>query len=40
MEKHGLNLEKYKDNKIKEFKMMDENWKRKLEEIQRKKKIK
>ena len=33
MSKHEINLGKHKDNKIKEFKMLDENWRKKLEDI-------
>jgi hypothetical protein len=40
MEKHSLNREKYQENIEKESKMLDENWKRKLEEINRKKREK
>lgn len=38
MEDHEKKREQAQNNKIKEIKMGDENWKRKMEEIQRKKK--
>jgi len=36
MEKHDHNREKVQENKQKEYKMCEENWKRKFDDIMRK----
>jgi hypothetical protein len=40
MEKHSENREKMQETKLKEYKMIEENWKRRFEDILRKNKVK